>query len=158
MLALFGGGGRIRTIEAKRSRFTVCPLWPLGNSPRCSIVNVVRTELFYYNKKWENVKNFFEELWKICEERKWRTDSFTFLPVAKIKELPPSSWRQARLHRSLAFYFRILTSTQNKTADITRMRIEVTDSLFAEKPRPGKQSTGLFAWTGLSNPSPCKKS
>ena len=31
-----GGGGRIRTIEAKRSRFTVCPLWPLGNSPICS--------------------------------------------------------------------------------------------------------------------------
>ena len=28
-----GGGGRIRTIEAIRSRFTVCPLWPLGNSP-----------------------------------------------------------------------------------------------------------------------------
>ena len=33
----FGGGGRIRTIEAIRSRFTVCPLWPLGNSPRYSI-------------------------------------------------------------------------------------------------------------------------
>ena len=33
-IAVFcGGGGRIRTIEAKRSRFTVCPLWPLGNSP-----------------------------------------------------------------------------------------------------------------------------
>ena len=30
---LSGGRGRIRTIEAKRSRFTVCPLWPLGNSP-----------------------------------------------------------------------------------------------------------------------------
>ena len=29
-----GGGGRIRTIEAIRSRFTVCPLWPLGNSPK----------------------------------------------------------------------------------------------------------------------------
>ena len=28
-----GGGGRIRTIETKRNRFTVCPLWPLGNSP-----------------------------------------------------------------------------------------------------------------------------
>ena len=27
----------------------------------------------------------------------------------------------------------------------------------AEKPRPGKQSTGLFAWTGLSNPSPKQK-
>ena len=33
VLGLIGGGGRIRTIEAKRSRFTVCPLWPLGNSP-----------------------------------------------------------------------------------------------------------------------------
>ena len=32
-----GGGGRIRTIEAKRSRFTVCPLWPLGNSPICNL-------------------------------------------------------------------------------------------------------------------------
>ena len=29
----FGGGWWIRTIEAKRSRFTVCPLWPLGKSP-----------------------------------------------------------------------------------------------------------------------------
>ena len=27
----------------------------------------------------------------------------------------------------------------------------------AEKPRPGKQSTGLFAWTGLSNPSSIQK-
>ena len=27
----------------------------------------------------------------------------------------------------------------------------------AEKPRPGKQSTGLFAWTGLSNPSSSTK-
>ena len=29
---LFGGGGWIRTTEARSSRFTVCPLWPLGNS------------------------------------------------------------------------------------------------------------------------------
>ena len=27
-----GGGGWIRTIEGKASRFTVCPLWPLGYS------------------------------------------------------------------------------------------------------------------------------
>ena len=27
-----GGGGWIRTTEARRNRFTVCPLWPLGNS------------------------------------------------------------------------------------------------------------------------------
>ena len=31
-----GGGGWIRTTEAKRNRFTVCPLWPLGNSSICS--------------------------------------------------------------------------------------------------------------------------
>ena len=29
----YGGRRWIRTIEAKRNRFTVCPLWPLGNSP-----------------------------------------------------------------------------------------------------------------------------
>ncbi len=28
-----GGEGRIRTSEAYRNRFTVCPLWPLGNLP-----------------------------------------------------------------------------------------------------------------------------
>ena len=30
---LYGGSGWIRTTEAKRNRFTVCPLWPLGNTP-----------------------------------------------------------------------------------------------------------------------------
>ena len=33
VIGIFGGGRWIRTIEAKRNRFTVCPLWPLGNSP-----------------------------------------------------------------------------------------------------------------------------
>ena len=33
-----GGSGWIRTTEAKRNRFTVCPLWPLGNAPRYLIV------------------------------------------------------------------------------------------------------------------------
>ena len=27
-----GGGGWIRTTESVANRFTVCPLWPLGNS------------------------------------------------------------------------------------------------------------------------------
>ena len=31
---LLGGRGWIRTTEAESSRFTVCPLWPLGNSPK----------------------------------------------------------------------------------------------------------------------------
>ena len=29
----FGGRGWIRTIEVGDNRFTVCPLWPLGNPP-----------------------------------------------------------------------------------------------------------------------------
>ena len=32
-LFLFGGRRWIRTIEAESNRFTVCPLWPLGNPP-----------------------------------------------------------------------------------------------------------------------------
>ena len=30
---LFGGSGWIRTTEVSDNRFTVCPLWPLGNAP-----------------------------------------------------------------------------------------------------------------------------
>ena len=32
-LFCFGGRGWIRTTEVTDNRFTVCPLWPLGNSP-----------------------------------------------------------------------------------------------------------------------------
>ena len=37
-IGIFGGGRWIRTIEGIASRFTVCPLWPLGNSPICIFV------------------------------------------------------------------------------------------------------------------------
>ena len=30
---VFGGSGWIRTTEVTDNRFTVCPLWPLGNAP-----------------------------------------------------------------------------------------------------------------------------
>ncbi len=33
-LFVYGGGGRIRTIEGGAGRFTVCSLWPLGNPSR----------------------------------------------------------------------------------------------------------------------------
>ena len=36
-IGTFGGGRWIRTIEGIASRFTVCPLWPLGNSPICNL-------------------------------------------------------------------------------------------------------------------------
>ena len=32
-VGIFGGGGWIRTTVGIASRFTVCPLWPLGNTP-----------------------------------------------------------------------------------------------------------------------------
>ena len=34
---MFGGGRWIRTTEVVDNRFTVCPLWPLGNSPIFSL-------------------------------------------------------------------------------------------------------------------------
>ena len=36
----FGGGGWIRTTVGIASRFTVCPLWPLGNTPVFASVSV----------------------------------------------------------------------------------------------------------------------
>ena len=37
-ISFFGGRGWIRTTEARSNRFTVCPLWPLGNSSLLYIV------------------------------------------------------------------------------------------------------------------------
>ncbi len=44
-LFCFGGRGWIRTTEAESSRFTVCPLWPLGNSPILNLLPKTRMEL-----------------------------------------------------------------------------------------------------------------
>ena len=41
-LRFFGGRGWIRTTEAESSRFTVCPHWPLGNTPIFSCCASVR--------------------------------------------------------------------------------------------------------------------
>ncbi len=40
-VSCFGGSGWIRTTEGGANRFTVCPLWPLGNTP-----------IFIFIKKW----------------------------------------------------------------------------------------------------------
>lgn len=42
-LFVFGGRGWIRTTEALRSRFTVCPHWPLGNTPIFCCCGCVRS-------------------------------------------------------------------------------------------------------------------
>ena len=45
-LRFFGGRGWIRTTEAESSRFTVCPHWPLGNTPIFFCVSCRTTCLF----------------------------------------------------------------------------------------------------------------
>ena len=40
-----GGGRWIRTIERRASRFTVCPLWPLGNPTKVGAGNGGRTRI-----------------------------------------------------------------------------------------------------------------
>jgi hypothetical protein len=44
-LGLFGGRGWIRTTEVVDNRFTVCPLWPLGNSSMSYIKFIAKMEL-----------------------------------------------------------------------------------------------------------------
>ena len=49
---LFGGRGWIRTTEAESSRFTVCPHWPLGNTPIFTFCVLRRmTCLFYHAER-----------------------------------------------------------------------------------------------------------
>ncbi len=40
-----GGSGWIRTTEVVDNRFTVCPLWPLGNTPTSKILNFQHKKL-----------------------------------------------------------------------------------------------------------------
>ena len=46
---LFGGRGWIRTTEAESSRFTVCPHWPLGNTPIFIFVRPFAGRLAYFS-------------------------------------------------------------------------------------------------------------
>ena len=47
---LFGGRGWIRTTEAESSRFTVCPHWPLGNTPIFTFYVLRRTTCLFYHE------------------------------------------------------------------------------------------------------------
>ena len=42
---LLGGSGWIRTTEVEDNRFTVCPLWPLGNTPILNSLLLLKLEL-----------------------------------------------------------------------------------------------------------------
>ena len=56
---LFGGRGWIRTTEALSSRFTVCPHWPLGNTPSSFVPSSVPGDLFILPQAARFVNRFF---------------------------------------------------------------------------------------------------
>ena len=52
-LAKASGWGRIRTFESVANRFTVCPLWPLGN-PSKNINQVYRVYFIQLKSRWSD--------------------------------------------------------------------------------------------------------
>ena len=61
--AVGGGRGRIRTIEVTDGRFTVCSLWPLGNSPV--------SKPSYYTTILEFVKRFCKIFYgRLCKKHR----------------------------------------------------------------------------------------
>ena len=48
---VLGGRGWIRTTEAESSRFTVCPHWPLGNTPIFTFCVLHRTTCLFYHEE-----------------------------------------------------------------------------------------------------------
>ena len=63
----FGGRGWIRTTEALSSRFTVCPHWPLGNTPLFCFCHpaVSAGDLFILPQRPGFVNRFFRIFWKL---------------------------------------------------------------------------------------------
>ena len=47
-----GGGRWIRTTEGIASRFTVCPLWPLGNAPIWSMISAAEAAAEHHWSWW----------------------------------------------------------------------------------------------------------
>ena len=61
-LGVSGGRGWIRTTEALSSRFTVCPHWPLGNTPLFCLAGrlALPDDLFILPQALRFVNSFFE--------------------------------------------------------------------------------------------------
>ena len=55
---MINGWRRIRTFEGVANRFTVCPLWPLGN-PSIFLKQIASTSIYLYHICSENASNFY---------------------------------------------------------------------------------------------------
>ena len=64
----FGGRGWIRTTEAESSRFTVCPHWPLGNTPIFSFCSPWIACIYYHPDG--SLSTSFAEFLDFCAESK----------------------------------------------------------------------------------------
>ena len=64
----FGGRGWIRTTEAESSRFTVCPHWPLGNTPIFSFCSPWVACIYYHPDG--SLSTSFAEFLDFCAESK----------------------------------------------------------------------------------------
>ena len=105
-LLRLGGGGWIRTTEAKRNRFTVCPLWPLGNSSiwNCGAGGRIRTpdllitnQLLYrlsYTSTWRlsNSKRYYIKEQEACQVKHQK---FFSIPL-RDSQREPARWLCAR--------------------------------------------------------------
>ena len=65
---VLGGRGWIRTTEAESSRFTVCPHWPLGNTPIFSFCNPWIACIYYHPDG--SLSTSFAEFLDFCAESK----------------------------------------------------------------------------------------
>ena len=101
---LFGGGRWIRTTEAISSRFTVCPLWPLGNSPNLLSCRACHTQQKYYSTDCGNVNTYFAKNVKIFRGGECGFNlHFLSLSRKKIKVSMRSSPHRVTVHRTVTF-------------------------------------------------------
>ena len=110
-----GGGGWIRTTEAKRNRFTVCPLWPLGNSSEYEIMwswwtdsnprpadyksAALPAELHQHLRPLSNSKQYCNREMRVCQGRSFpflKNLLFIFLSRPGVWPLPRGRGQRAK--------------------------------------------------------------
>ena len=97
----FGGRGWIRTTEAESSRFTVCPHWPLGNTPIFIFVRPFAGRLAYFSMGNGFCQLFFYVFLQMrfpcretAEQRREKPCSYAGMAKSEKKDQPEEIDRQ----------------------------------------------------------------